>query len=73
MSLRQEALKAEMWIKVHKASFDKRAEELRAIKAEIEKLPLNSEERRVKQRAYDDGYAAAEEFFNKFYEPSVGA
>lgn len=73
VSQRQELLRERMWIEVHKAEFNKMAETLRALKEEIEKLPLDSDERKLKQRSYDDGHAAAEDFFNRFYEPSVGA
>lgn len=73
MSQRQEAIKAKMWIEVHKADFDKRVEDLRAMKAEVESLPAGSEAREIRQKAYDNGYAAAEEFFDRYYEPSVGA
>lgn len=73
MSQRQELLNERMWVEVHKEKFDRMSDDLRALKAEIESLPEGSEARRLKQIAYDNGYSAAEDFFNRFYEPSVGA
>ena len=72
MSQRQELLRAELWEEVHKHDFEKQKEALQKLKNEIDLLPDDSEERKIKQAKYDNDYAAAEDFFMKFHESSIG-
>lgn len=68
MSQAQERRRAEAWETQHKASHEESIKKLQEMKKCLDKLDTASAEYTELKSQYDTAYAAAEDFFMRYYE-----